>query len=54
MNISLLDLETPSKQIEEHMQRKKSQHRGILKEFFANIIISKRKLDEYFGKLNKA
>jgi hypothetical protein len=26
------------------MQHKKSQHNGILKEFFANIIISKRKL----------
>jgi ribosome-associated toxin RatA of RatAB toxin-antitoxin module len=36
------------------MQRKKSQHNGILKESFENIIISKKELDEYFGKLNKA
>jgi hypothetical protein len=30
------------------MQRKKSQHNGILKEFFANIITFKKKLDEHF------
>jgi hypothetical protein len=30
------------------MQRKKSQHNGILKEFFANIITFKKKLDERF------
>ena len=36
------------------MQRKKSQRYETLKESFENIIISKKKLDEYFGKLNKA
>jgi hypothetical protein len=30
------------------MQCKKSQNNGILKEFFANIIIFKKKLDEHF------
>jgi hypothetical protein len=30
------------------MQRKKSQHSGILKKFFANIITFKKKLDEHF------
>jgi hypothetical protein len=30
------------------MQCKKSQHNGILKEFLANIITFKKKLDEYF------
>jgi hypothetical protein len=30
------------------MQCKKSQHNGILKEFFANIITFKKKLDERF------
>jgi hypothetical protein len=30
------------------MQRKKSQHNGILKEFLANIITFKKKLDEHF------
>jgi hypothetical protein len=30
------------------MQRKKSQHDGILKEFFVNIITFKKKLDEHF------
>jgi hypothetical protein len=30
------------------MQRKKSQYNGILKEFFANIITFKKKLDEHF------
>jgi hypothetical protein len=30
------------------MQRKKSQHNGILKESFENIIIFKKKLDEHF------
>jgi hypothetical protein len=30
------------------MQRKKSQRNGILKEFFANIITFKKKLDEHF------
>jgi hypothetical protein len=29
------------------MQRKKSQHNGILKESFENIIISKKELDEH-------
>jgi hypothetical protein len=36
------------------MQCKKSQHNGILKESFENIIIFMKKLDEHFGKLNKA
>jgi hypothetical protein len=30
------------------MQLKKSQHNGILKNFFANIITFKKKLDEHF------
>jgi hypothetical protein len=30
------------------MQHKKSQHNGILKEFLANIITFKKKLDEHF------
>jgi hypothetical protein len=30
------------------MQHKKSQHNGILKEFFAKIITFKKKLDEHF------
>jgi hypothetical protein len=30
------------------MQCKKSQHNGILKELFANIITFKKKLDEHF------
>jgi hypothetical protein len=30
------------------MQCKKSQHNGILKEFLANIITFKKKLDEHF------
>jgi hypothetical protein len=45
---SLLDLQTSSKQIKEHMQRKKSQHNEILKEFLANIITFNKKLDEHF------
>ena len=31
------------------MQCKKSQHNGILKKFFANIITFKKKIDEHFG-----
>jgi hypothetical protein len=30
------------------MQLKKSQHNGILKDFFPNIITFKKKLDEHF------
>jgi hypothetical protein len=35
------------------MQHKKSQHNGILKEFFAKISTSKKKLDEYFAMRHK-
>ena len=45
--ISFLDLQTSSKQIKVHMRCEKSQHNGILKEFFANIITFKKKLDEH-------
>jgi hypothetical protein len=35
------------------MQCKKSQHNEILKEFFANIITFKKKLDEHFKDLTR-
>jgi hypothetical protein len=35
------------------MQRKKSQHNRILKEFVVNIITFKKKLDEYFEDLTR-